>query len=137
MNIYKIDLNKTSHEFEKEQLIVKSDSSGTYVVYKCKRCGLGARKYKDSDLLIVRSRKKLTDEQLLRCSKEIISIPAKRIRVLHKPNIANPAFDNLIVGSEHECIPPPPGQPNRLPGVWVNGIGEPVKLLNGEFEWID
>ena len=43
-----------------------------------------------------------------------------------------PQFANLTPGSVHDVIPAPPGYENSG-GVWVEGVGEPVKLLDGEY----
>lgn len=47
-----------------------------------------------------------------------------------------PQFANLTPGSIHETVAPPSGE-MRAGGVWVQGIGEPVKLLLGEYERIN
>ena len=43
------------------------------------------------------------------------------------------AFSNLLPNSEHAVVTPPLGYRNDHTGVWVMGLGEPVKLLTGEF----
>lgn len=43
-------------------------------------------------------------------------------------------FANLTPGSEHEVIDPPKGHKNDNRGVWVMGVGEPVKVLKREYE---
>ena len=47
-----------------------------------------------------------------------------------------PQFANLTPGNIHETVAPPSGE-MRAGGVWVQGIGEPVKLLLGEYERIN
>ena len=42
-------------------------------------------------------------------------------------------FENLVDGSIHEVIKTPSGYKNDSKGVWVMGVGEPVKVLNREF----
>lgn len=45
------------------------------------------------------------------------------------------AFDNLTPSSYHEIVNPPNGYKNDIDGVWVMGIGEPVKVLDTEFKY--
>jgi hypothetical protein len=42
-----------------------------------------------------------------------------------------PIFANLTPGSIHKVIEPPKHHKPDKYGVWVQGIGEPVKVLNG------
>ncbi len=46
-------------------------------------------------------------------------------------------FDNLTPDSEHDVVKPIPGYKNDETGVWVQGVGEPVKLITGEFKVIE
>lgn len=43
-------------------------------------------------------------------------------------------FDNITPGSKHTVIPPPEGYTDDSFSVWVMGCGEPVKVLNNEFQ---
>lgn len=43
------------------------------------------------------------------------------------------AFGNILPNTEHEVVTPPQGYKNDHTGVWVMGVGEPVRLLAGEF----
>lgn len=45
-------------------------------------------------------------------------------------------FANLKPGSIHDIIKPPKNE-NRKLGEWVMGVGEPVLLLKGEFNYVD
>jgi hypothetical protein len=57
----------------------------------------------------------------------------KRIRIKYCTAFGE-AFGNLTHGSEHDVIKPPAHYKNDKKGVWVMGVGEPVKVLNGEYE---
>lgn len=46
-------------------------------------------------------------------------------------------FKNLIPGSKHTVIPPPESKTEDDRGVWVIGVGEPVKILNNEFKYVN
>ena len=48
----------------------------------------------------------------------------------------NPAFENITPGSIHQVISAPKSYADDANGVWVMGKGEPVKVLNYEFEVI-
>jgi len=43
------------------------------------------------------------------------------------------AFANMTPNSIHEVLPTPKDDENEDLGVWVMGVGEPVKLLAREF----
>lgn len=46
-------------------------------------------------------------------------------------------FKNLTPGSIHEVIEAPKEYKNsKIKGVWVMGVGEPVKVLDNEFEYV-
>lgn len=45
-------------------------------------------------------------------------------------------FENLLKDSVHTVIPAPEGEKEDSRGVWVMGVGEPVKVLNGEFLFV-
>lgn len=46
-------------------------------------------------------------------------------------------FENLLKDSIHTVIPAPEGEKEDSIGVWVMGVGEPVKVLNGEFLFVE
>lgn len=51
------------------------------------------------------------------------------------------SFKNLTPNSIHVIIDPPEGENNEgsgrgMRGVWVMGVGEPVKLLKGEYVFL-
>lgn len=46
-------------------------------------------------------------------------------------------WDACTPGSEHDVIPCPEGQPNKHPGVWIQGKTEPCKLLEGEYTIVE
>lgn len=48
-----------------------------------------------------------------------------------------PQFKNLIPGSVHDVINPPPGFRNDRRGVWVMGLGQPVKVLSNEYNTLE
>jgi hypothetical protein len=43
-------------------------------------------------------------------------------------------FSNLTPGSEHDTVRPPKPYVSMTDGVWIQGVGEPVKVLLNEYE---
>tara|TARA_R110000868_G_scaffold74337_13_gene215007 strand:+ start:2145 stop:2435 length:291 start_codon:yes stop_codon:yes gene_type:complete len=64
-------------------------------------------------------------------AKEVI-VEAKRVRVT-RCTAAGKVFENMTSGSVHDIVDPPVGQRADTRGIWVMGVGEPIKLLNNEF----
>lgn len=60
----------------------------------------------------------------------------KKIRITECHAVGSP-FANLLPGTEHDVIKPPHPKKNDERGVWVMGVGEPVKVLRHEFEIIE
>lgn len=111
-----------SHRFTKQNLVTKSNRKGTYDEYKCKDCGLSGRRYGLSGYVTVKKNKQCSFSPTI--PKEI---------TITRCNAVGPQFENLTPGSKHMVIEPPHGYLNSHSGVWVMGIGEPVKVLRGEY----
>ena len=56
----------------------------------------------------------------------------KRIKITHCQAFGR-CFANLTDGSEHDVVVAPGNYNNDYSGVWVIGIGEPVKVLTNEY----
>lgn len=93
--------------------------------YRCELCGITGKSYFIGTISV----QERYWNKLTRCPglKTI-----KRIKVTECRAVGR-QFQNLTTGSVHDVIPPPAGE-NAKNGVWVQGVGEPVKLLFGEFE---
>ena len=61
---------------------------------------------------------------------------AKKIKII-KCTAYGEIFANLIPNSTHDVIEAPNGYSNDTMGVWVQGVGEPVKVLSYEYEEIN
>ena len=59
----------------------------------------------------------------------------KRIKIDYITSY-NPCFDNCKPGTTHIVIEPPPGKLNGDGGVWIQGVGELVKILFCEFKQV-
>lgn len=57
----------------------------------------------------------------------------ERIRITYCKAFGS-SFENITSGSIHKVISTPIGEKEDGRGVWVLGAGEPVKVLNNEFE---
>jgi len=112
----------TEHDFRKVNLVTQKDSIGMYDLHQCTICGI---KTKRSGFSPPISRAKCK-EQIA-----VIEIPLQ-IRITGVQAV-NSAFANLIPNSIHETVVPPEPYKDDHKGVWVMGVGEPVKVLNGEF----
>ena len=123
-----INRNSTNHNFEKQNLVTQFDRRGQYDVYKCSRCGLSG-KARDLVNVDVGSNNK---KRAHNCPKaEVI----QRVRIT-KCHAVGKLFENLHPGTLHDVVAPPAGYDNSR-GVWVMGVGEPVKVFFEEFELVE
>ncbi len=114
------------HSWEKTNLVTR-EGKELYDTYQCRECGLKAKMVSFGVLQISeRYRKKFE-----RCA---IAKSASQIRIIDCYAVGS-QFANLTPGSIHDIVNPPAGYENNG-GVWVMGVGEPVKVLFREFEYI-
>jgi hypothetical protein len=125
-----INRRETTHDFEKQNLVTVRDRTGMYDLYKCTACGLTGKSYGIGGDITVSDRIKSASPK---CPK--VAAP-KRIRIT-ECRASGRVFANLTPGSEHTVVPAPEDQPDNLAGVWVMGVGEPVKVLVREYEEIN
>lgn len=119
-----ISRTNTNHNFEKQNLVTIMSPRGPYDLYKCSLCGLRAKGYSLTELKIEKRYSKTANN----CPK---AETVKRIKITNCRAVGK-AFANLTPGSVHSVIDPPEGY-NNSRGVWVMGVGEPVKVLFEEF----
>lgn len=123
-----ISLTDTDHDFHKVNLVSEKGGGDTY---RCS-CGLEGKRNTLSPILNVTGKAEL----FIKCpnakAKEPVTI--KRVRISNfKGN--SPAFANLINGTEHDVVECPKEYKSKYGSdVWVMGVGEPIRLLNGEYE---
>ena len=134
-----IDFLNTPHPFHKINLVTKFDSKRrSYDEYKCEKCGIEGKRFGLSEYITIT--KNYSDELINNCiylpkEKKTDEFLGKLIRIT-PCNVNNPQFKNLTPGSIHRIVMPPENYINGDKGVWVMGIGEPVKVLNQEFNFI-
>lgn len=126
--MYNISLTQGGHHWEKQNLVTIFDGSKNYDVMKCKNCGIVG---KTSSIATIKLKGSYSHETVYNCKNSDSTIPA-RIKVT-KCAAHGKLFGNLTDDSEHDVIEPPAGYKNDFTGVWVMGVGEPVKVLANEF----
>lgn len=116
------------HDWQKVNLVtLVSKGCSTYDLYRCSRCGLEAKRYRLNELVVdERYRNKLAHCSSVGKPKQLQIIECRAV---------GPQFANLTPGSVHDIIAPPEGN-DRKRGEWVMGVGEPVKVLFDEFNYI-
>ena len=118
-------LRNTEHDFQKQNLVTLK---GGYDLLKCTKCGLKAKRVGITEIVEIDGR--ISDAKINSCGKrEYIDV---KIRIT-QCNANGQAFSNITPGSIHEVITPPDGYKNGDKGVWVQGNGEPVKVLFNEY----
>lgn len=122
-----LDMTSTNHKLEKQNLIIKKSKLGLYDEYKCIKCGLRGKRYSLGASLMVDGR--FSAAKVGNCPN---AEKPQTIKITYCPAHGK-VFENLIPESIHEVVSPPEGQNNKN-GVWVMGVGEPVKVLFGEFD---
>lgn len=125
------DMTLGGHEFEKQNIVTIGKKRG-YDVYKCKKCGITGKSYrlgmidiKDADV------KKMQKCNSLKKGKSLY----KKVKIINCKAFGD-QFKNIIPGSVHNIVPPPPGESSER-GEWVMGVSEPVLLLAGEYMYIE
>jgi len=125
--MYYIDLGSGGHKFEKQNLVTQSSRRGGFDKYKCSYCGMLGTSRTLGGLEVSETYKK---DNVLLCHKA--PPPPQRIKIT-RCTASGPAFKNILPGTEHDVIEPPAGYANTATGVWVQGSGEPVKVLSNEY----
>lgn len=126
---HKVNIDSSGHKFDKINLVTLTDSFGMYDLVRCERCGVKGKRY-GFDTVVFSSRYRPSIVEY--CAKQI---KEKQIRITHC-TATGKVFANLTPSSIHMVIPAPKGEHDDDKGVWVMGVGEPVKVLNREFEFV-
>lgn len=127
--MYQSEIKTSGHVWEKQNLVTLNSRGKMYDQMVCKNCGMKGRRY---GFTTVEVSENYTFENVHRCPKaEEIKIPEK-VKVI-RCTANGKAFSNLLPNTIHEIVTPPNGYKNDHTGVWVMGVGEPVKLLTSEF----
>ena len=129
---YNIDLSEGGHSWEKQNLVTVSGKRGGYDVLKCKNCGIEG---KTSSLSTIRLKGSYSEAKVYNCP----NAPKSTVKKIQITNCTatGKVFANLTPGSIHDVVETPEEYKNsKMAGVWVMGVGEPVKVLPQEFNII-
>jgi len=131
--MYHIDENSTNHSFDKLNLMTISGRKGGYDILKCKHCGMNGKRYA---LGVVNVSETYSEATVRKCPKAPKAEVPQMVKVLRCGAMGR-AFANLVPDSIHAVVTPPEGYENDHTGVWVMGVGEPVKLVRNEFTKVE
>lgn len=113
-------MGKTTHNWERQNNIKKWGSGRVYDEYECILCKLRGLSVRPGYIELQGNIK-----DPYNCRRALLPLTVKITRC----NAEGKQFKNLTPGSIHDVVKPPPGKY----GLWVMGVGEPVKLLPGEY----
>ena len=127
-----ISIATSRHEWIKKNLVTLNKNGKYFDEVVCSACGMKGKRYNFTQVE-VDGRYKKTHVQLCPKAKDFVT-PDKIKITFCSAQGPNNQFANLIPESVHNIITPPKGYLNDRAGVWVMGIGEPVRVLAREFE---
>lgn len=123
------NINKGNHQWEKQNLVTLTDKRGQYDLMKCK-CGLKGKRINFEQISIDGRQKSKAEKCPSYTPKEI---EGGRKIIITRCTAHGKVFSNLTPNSEHILITPPEGRSKDE--YWVEGVGEPVRILEGEFKF--
>ena len=123
-----VSITHGGHSWEKQNLITVREKGRPVDKVICKGCGIiGLRARLDQ--VEIDGRHSVEQVDFCRGNKN-----SQRVKIT-RCTAQGMQFANLTPGSEHDVVNTPKGE-NDKRGVWVMGVGEPVKVLYDEFEFI-
>ena len=128
-----IKVNSVKHNFAKTSLVTEK---GGFDYYTCEDCGLKGKRFGFSDWL--NFPKNVDKNKLNNCTggKVLQDDFVGKYATISRCTAVGDQFKNLTPGSRHKIVTPPQGYFNGDEGVWVMGVGEPVKVLDREISHI-
>lgn len=127
--MYQSNIKTSQHVWEKQNLVTVNRRGKMFDEMVCKNCKMKGQRFGFESVEVSENYK---FENVHLCpNAEPIEIPEK-VKVTNC-TASGKAFGNLTPNSIHEIVAPPSGYKNDHTGVWVMGVGEPVKLLSNEF----
>ncbi len=127
--MYQSNIKTAGHSWEKKNLVTVNRKGKMFDEMVCRYCGMKGRRYGFESVEVSEN---YNYENVNNCPKAPAPNIPKKVKVT-RCTANGKAFSNLTPHSIHEVVEPPKGYKNDLSGVWVMGVGEPVKLLNNEF----
>lgn len=126
-----IQLDDTTHIMYKVNLVSNRDGSDDY---KCSACGLEGKRLLFSPSLKISNR--TSEDKIKYCPGMVLNYSVGDEIIVVNCIAQGAQFANLTRASFHEIVEAPKPYKNDTLGVWVMGVGEPVKLLNNEFNFV-
>jgi hypothetical protein len=127
--MYQSNIKTSQHVWEKQNLVTKATRKGLFDEMVCENCGMKGRRYGFETVEVSESYK---IESVNFCPKAKKPKIPKIVKVTYC-RAHGRVFENITPNSIHDVVEPPKGYKNDHTGVWVMGVGEPVKLITGEF----
>ena len=127
--MYHVNVKESQHSFDKKNLVTIAGRKGGYDLKVCRHCGIKGKQYALESIQIGENYKK---ENAFQCPKAPKVEKPKQIKITICRAVGR-CFENLTPNSVHDVVPTPKGEKEDNAGVWVMGVGEPVKVLNNEF----
>lgn len=126
-----IELTQGGHKWRKKNLMTIFKGRKHFDILRCEVCGIEG---KTNSIATISIKETYNRNKVYNCTgKHEI---AKKIKII-KCTAYGETFANLIPNSTHDVIEAPNGYSNDTMGVWVQGVGEPVKVLSYEYEEIN
>lgn len=100
--------------------------------YKCANCGIRGRSLTLGTIEVSNT---YNESKVKHCPSSTYQRP-KRVLV-NNFHGQGKVFANIKDGQEYDVIDPPPPYKDDYKGVWVMGVGEPIKLLTDEYTVIE
>lgn len=126
------NIETSAHKWEKQNLVTIKGRDGLYDLVTCSQCGMKGKRF---SLYSVKVTGRYSLENVVRCPKAPETAIPQRVEVI-RCTAQGSQFNNLSPKSQHDVVTPPSPYKNDHTGVWVMGIGEPVKLLRSEYKTI-
>ena len=127
--MYQSNIKTSQHVWEKQNLVTVNRRGKMFDEMVCQNCGMKGRRYGFETVEVSESYK---IESVNFCPKAQ-KLEAPKIVKVTFCNAHGRVFENITPNSIHAVVEPPKGYKNDHTGVWVMGVGEPVKLITGEF----
>lgn len=127
-----VSLRSSVHNFDKQNLVTQKTGGRMYDTLRCKKCGITGKRYGLDEYIKVPTN--TSDKKIIHCDGKIIDAHLGKWVEVIVCGAAGPQWGNLKSGSVHQVVVPPDGYYNGDRGVWVQGVGEPVKMLFDEFK---
>lgn len=133
--MYYLDFESHGHKWEKQNLVTLTEprSGKCYDAYACEQCGIKGKSYQFGRIVVAET---YSQEKVNKCEKMPEYKVPLRIKITRFTGHGK-VFGNMLIDSVHEVVPAPVGYVNDYTGVWVMGVGEPVRVLPYEFSVVE